>query len=58
VLTLLMGVIYEYTVEMASGGMICVPSFIKIGTCVQVILMFCISNVRGCNVGITDRMGL
>jgi hypothetical protein len=28
----------KYTVEMASDGMICVPSFMKIGSGIQVIL--------------------
>jgi hypothetical protein len=44
-----------YSVEIASCGMIHVPSFMKIGTCVQAILMFFLSNFNGCNVGITDE---
>jgi hypothetical protein len=39
---------------MGSGGMINIPSFMKIGMGVQAILRFCLSNLRGCNVGITD----
>jgi hypothetical protein len=43
------------TVETDSGGMVCIPSFMKIGTGVQAILTFCFSNLMGCNVGITDE---
>jgi hypothetical protein len=43
-----------YTVEMASCGMIYLPSFVKIGTGVQAILRSCLRNLRGCDVGITD----
>jgi hypothetical protein len=39
---------------MASYGIIYIPSFIKIGIGVQAILRFCLGNLRGCNVGITD----
>jgi hypothetical protein len=41
-------------VEMASCGMIHVPSFMKIGKGVREILRFGHRNLRGCNVGITD----
>jgi hypothetical protein len=41
-------------VEMASYGMIYIASFMKIGTSVQAILRFSLSNFKGCNVGITD----
>jgi hypothetical protein len=44
----------KYAVEMASCGMIYLPSFMKIGTGVQTILRFFLRNSRGCNVGITD----
>jgi hypothetical protein len=44
----------KYTVEMASCGMIYIPSFMKTATSVQAILRFCFRNLRGCNVGITD----
>jgi hypothetical protein len=40
---------------MGSGGMIYVPSFMKIGTGVQAILRFCLRNLRGHNIGITDE---
>jgi hypothetical protein len=42
-------------VEMGSGGMIYLPSFMKIGKGVQAILRFCLSNLKGCNVGIIDE---
>jgi uncharacterized protein YraI len=31
------------------------PNFTKIATGVQAIIRFCLRNLRGCNVGITDR---
>jgi hypothetical protein len=43
-----------YAVEMASCGMIYLPSFMKIGTDIQAMLRFCLRNLRGCGVGITD----
>jgi hypothetical protein len=43
-----------YAIDMASCGVIYAPSFMKIDTGVQAILRFCLRNVRGCNVGITD----
>jgi hypothetical protein len=46
-----------YTIEMASGGMIYIPSFMKIGIGVQAILRFRLRNLRGCNV-ITDGRNL
>jgi hypothetical protein len=39
---------------MVSCGMVCVRSFMKIGTGVQAALRFSSRNLRGCNVGITD----
>jgi uncharacterized protein YraI len=44
--------IYEVAVEMGSGGMICIPDFMKIGTGVQAVLRFCLRKLKGCNVGI------
>jgi uncharacterized protein YraI len=35
-------------------GMIYVPSIMKIDIGVQAILRFCIRNLKGCNVAITD----
>jgi hypothetical protein len=40
------------TVEMGSGCMIYIPSFMKTGIGIIRILRFCLSNLRGCNVGI------
>jgi hypothetical protein len=44
----------KYATEMTSGCMIYIPSFMTTCTCVQAILMFCHSNLRGSNVGTTD----
>jgi hypothetical protein len=44
----------KYTVEIALCGMIHLSSFMTIVTGVQAILLFCLRNLRGCNVGITD----
>jgi hypothetical protein len=41
----------EYVVEMASCGMIYIPSFMKISTDAQAILRFCLKNLRCCSVG-------
>jgi hypothetical protein len=41
-------------IEMASCGIIYIPSFVKIGTGVQVILSFYFINLKDCNVGITE----
>jgi hypothetical protein len=43
-----------YAIQMASCGMIYLRSFVKIGTGVQSILRFCLRNLTGCNIGITD----
>jgi hypothetical protein len=45
----------EYTVEMASGGMM--PSFMMIGSRIQMILRY-LNSLRGCNVGTTDGRDL
>jgi hypothetical protein len=42
------------TVETGSGGMIYIPSFMKIGEGVKGILRFCLSHLIGYNVGITS----
>jgi hypothetical protein len=44
----------KYAVEMGSGGMIYIPSFMKTGTGVQEIVRRCLGNLGGCNLGITD----
>jgi hypothetical protein len=48
----------KYTVEMASCGMMYIPSFMKIGIDVQSILRFCLNNLKGCDVGNTDGKDL
>jgi hypothetical protein len=42
-----------YAVDMPSCGMIILPSSLKIGTVVQAILRVGLSNLKGCNIGIT-----
>jgi hypothetical protein len=44
----------RYTLQMTSDGMICIPSFIKIGSGIQVILRLYLRYLISCNVGITD----
>jgi hypothetical protein len=44
----------KYAVEIASCGIIYVPSFMNIGTGVQANIGFYLRNLSGCNVGITD----
>jgi hypothetical protein len=34
-----------------------ITSFMKIGAGIQAVLKFCLRNLRGCNVGITDGKG-
>jgi hypothetical protein len=45
----------QYVVEMVSYGMIYVQSSMKIGTGVLAILSVFLSNVNGCNAGITHE---
>jgi uncharacterized protein YraI len=47
-----------YAIEMASCGMIYFPSIMKIATGLQATLRFCLRNLKGCNVGITDGRDL
>jgi hypothetical protein len=42
------------TVKMSYGGMIYIPSLMKIGRGAEGILRLCHSNLKSCNVGITD----
>jgi hypothetical protein len=44
----------KYSVEKASCGTIYIPSFMMNGAGVQSIIRFSLSNLNGCNVGITD----
>jgi hypothetical protein len=41
-----------------SCGMIYISNYIKHGTGIQGILQFCLSSLRGCNVGLTDGRDL
>jgi uncharacterized protein YraI len=47
-----------YALEMPLCGMILLPSVMQIDAGLQAILRFCLRNLRGCNVGITDEKGL
>jgi hypothetical protein len=47
-----------YAIQMGSGGMIDIPSFIKISTDVEGILSFCLSNQRDCSVDIIEGSDL
>jgi hypothetical protein len=46
----------NYAVQMAPWVMLCLPSFMKIGTGVQAVLRFCLRNLIGCNAGNTVEM--
>jgi hypothetical protein len=54
VLVLMTEGIYEVRLEIASCGIICISSFMKTGIDIQAIFRFCLSNLRGCNIGVTD----
>jgi hypothetical protein len=43
-----------HAVNIASYGMMYIPSFMNIDTGVQAILRFFLSKLKSCNVGITD----
>jgi hypothetical protein len=43
-----------YDIEMVSYGMLYISCFMKIGTDIQAILRFCLGNLNGCNVDITN----
>jgi hypothetical protein len=47
-----------YAVEMASCGMLYLTDFMNIGTGVQAVLRFVLSNLHDSKVGITDGRGL
>jgi hypothetical protein len=47
-----------YAVQMPSSGMMFLPNFINIGSCIQAIFRIFLSNLDGCNVGITDGRDL
>jgi hypothetical protein len=44
----------KYAIEMASYDILRIPSLMNIGIGVKAKLRFCLRNLRGCNVGITD----
>jgi hypothetical protein len=48
----------RYTVELASDCMMHMPSFMMIVLGFQAVLMFCLSNLRDCSVGVTDGSDL
>ena len=48
----------KHAVEIASCGMIYMPSFMNNGTGTQGTLRLCLSNLRGPNVGIIDGSNL
>jgi hypothetical protein len=48
----------KYAIEMASCGMMYKPSFMKTDKGVQAILKFCLNNLNGCKVGVTDGRNL
>jgi hypothetical protein len=48
----------KYTIEMTSGGIICVPSSMTIGLGIQVILRLLPQNLRGYDIGITGGRDL
>jgi hypothetical protein len=43
------------TSEMHSSGMIYTEHFMKIGIDVEAVSRFCLSNLKDCNVGVTDK---
>jgi hypothetical protein len=53
-LVLEMGGIYEVCLEIASGGMIYVPSLLMTGTDVKAIFRFCFNNLREHGVDVTE----
>jgi hypothetical protein len=57
-LVLLMGWIIKSTVEMGSGGMIHIQSFMKTGKYVEEIWRFCLNNLKAFKVGITNDRDL
>jgi uncharacterized protein YraI len=47
-----------YVVETLPDGTLFSPSLMMIRTGVEAIIRFCLSNLDGCNVGITDGSGI
>jgi hypothetical protein len=50
--------IMKYAVEMASGGMIYIPSFVTICSGIQVMLRLLPQQFKSCSVGIIDEREL
>jgi hypothetical protein len=50
--------IMKYAVEKSSYDMIYISNFMKICTGVGATLRYCLGNLRGRNIGITDRKNL
>jgi hypothetical protein len=48
----------NYAVEMALGGMIYIPSFMKIIIGIRVIVSHCLKNLRRYNISTTDGKDL
>jgi uncharacterized protein YraI len=44
----------KYAVDTASGDITYIPSFMKIGSGVRVMVKLCLVDLKGCNVGITE----
>jgi 20S proteasome alpha/beta subunit len=44
----------KYAAETDSGGIIYKPSFMMIGSGIQVVLRLLPNNLKGCNVGVTE----
>jgi hypothetical protein len=57
-LVLLIEVFMVYAVEMASFGMIYIPSSMKVGAGIQIILRLRLSYSNLCNMGASDRKEL
>jgi hypothetical protein len=53
-----MGGFMNYVIEMGSGGMIYIQSFMKTGIGIQAKLRFCLSSFKCCDLGITDGRDL
>jgi hypothetical protein len=48
----------KYTIEIQSGGIMYIPSVMKIGTSFDRILRFCLSSLKGSKIGNTDGRDL
>jgi hypothetical protein len=48
----------EYTTKMVSEGIMHIPSFMMIDSCIQTTLKFCLNNLRRCSIGYTDGRDL